>query len=76
MPRESSYVYQMNTVAQTMFISDPLDKVGERSVLDVLEHEPLVVEVEHDAHHTDDARVTQSLVNRCFTLHAPRHPAR
>ena len=43
---------------QTIFIGDPFDKVGERSVLDVLEHEALVVEVEHDADHTDDALVT------------------
>ena len=61
---------------QTLFVDDLLDKVCERSVLDVLEHEALVVEVEHDAHQADDARVTQSLVNRCFALHVPRHTVR
>ena len=61
---------------QTLFVGHSLDKVGERSVLDVLEHEALVVEVEHDAHHADDVLVTQSLMNRCFALHLPRHPVR
>ena len=59
--------------AQTIFIGDSLDEGRVGAVLDQLEHEALVLSIEHDADHTDDARVTQSLVNRCFALHVPRH---
>lgn len=51
------------------------EEVGVRAKLDKLQYEALVVEVEHDTDHTDDARVAQSHMYRSFALHSRSHSA-
>ena len=61
------------TSLQTILHGEALDEAGVGAVLDVLEHQALVVEFKHDTDHTDDARVTQLHVNRSFAFQTQRH---